>query len=123
MGSIIQFIPRPNPTRRWSPAEILAIKDEPDDKLQQSRERSRIAIAQKVASGAGKRESRRAKRKQELANLLSDGQQWTIARLVRLVEYRTGQPISRTTVTLLLKELEAEGQASNNNRFWFQVTH
>jgi DNA-binding PadR family transcriptional regulator len=78
---------------------------------------------QKIASEAGKREDRRAQRKQAIVNLLSDGQQWTVARLMRMIEYRTGgQPISRTTVTGLLRELESEGQAFNINQFWKSTT-
>jgi hypothetical protein len=67
------------------------------------------------ASGktGGQRESRRS------VNILSDGQQWTVARLMRMIEYRTGgQPISRTTVTSLLQELKGEGRALNINQFW-----
>ena len=72
MGNIIQF-PRANPRRKWSPLEILAIKENPDEVTQQRRERSRITTTQKIASEAGKRENKRANRKQELANILSDG--------------------------------------------------
>jgi hypothetical protein len=122
MGHIIQF-PRPNPRRRWSPEEILAIKEEPDDKLRQSRERSRIGSTQKIASEASKREAKKVERKEVIADVLSDGQQWTVARIMRLVEYRTRQPISRTTVTALLKELETEEKVSHVNQFWFNRTH
>jgi len=117
MGDIIQF-PRPNPTRRWSPSEILAIEVPQDNRFRQSRERSRIATRQKIASGAGKRENRRAERKQAIVDILSDGQEWTVARLMRMIEYRSGQPISRTTVTSLLQELKGEGRALNINQFW-----
>jgi hypothetical protein len=117
MGNIIQF-PRPNPQRRWSPSEILAIEIPENDRLRQSRERSRIATSQKIASGAGKRENRRAERKQAIVSILSDGQQWTVARLMRTIEYRSDQPISRTTVTSLLQELKGEGRALNINQFW-----
>jgi len=117
MGDIIQF-PRPNPTRRWSPSEILAIEMPQDNRFRQSRERSRIATRQKIASGAGKRENRRAERKQAIVDILSDGQEWTVARLMRMIEYRSGQPISRTTVTSLLQELKGEGRALNINQFW-----
>ncbi len=121
MGNIIQF-PRPNPRRKWSPTEILAIKEEPDERIRQSRERSRVATTQKIASDAGKRADKRAERKQVIVNLLADGQQWTVARLMRMIECRTREPISRTTVSALLKELEAEGRASNTNQFWSTVS-
>jgi hypothetical protein len=119
MGHIIQF-PRPNPQRKWSPGEILAIKEEPEDNLRQRQERSRIATREKIASETGKRERKRANRKQIITDILEDGQKWTIARLMRMIEYRTREPISRTTVTALLKELKEEGRASNINQFWFK---
>jgi hypothetical protein len=37
---------------------------------------------------------------------------------MRMIEYRSGQPISRTTVTSLLQELKGEGRALNINQFW-----
>jgi len=117
MGNLIQF-PRPNPRRKWSPSEILGIKEEPDERLQQSRERSVIATREKIASEAGKRERTRSQRKQELENLLGNGQQWTVTRLIRMIEYHFCQPISRTTLVRLLKELEAEGRVSNTNHLW-----
>jgi hypothetical protein len=115
--NIIQF-PQPDPRRKWSPAEILAIEVPQDDGTRLRQERSRIATTQKIASEAGNREGKRLGRKQELANILGDGQQWTVTRLMRLVECRTRKPISRTTVTALLKELEAEGRASHTDQFW-----
>jgi hypothetical protein len=121
MNNIIQF-PRSNPWHKWSPAEILVLKEEPDDRTRQRQERSRIATTQKIAAEAGKRENKRARRKQEIAKILANGKQWTIAHLMRLVERQTNEPISRTTVAALLKELEAEGRATNSNKFWFTTT-
>jgi len=117
MTKIIQF-PRPNPRCKWSPSEILAIKEEPDERFRQSRERSLITTRETIASGAGKRENKRTERKQVIVDILSDGQQWTVARLMWLIEYRTRQPISRATVVLLLQELKTEGRANNFNQFW-----
>lgn len=118
MGELIQF-PRKNPYRRWSPSEILAIKEPPDTRQQVRQERSRIATTKKIAAEAGKRQKKRAKRKQAIADILSTGQQWTISVLMRLVGDRTDESISRTTVTELLKELESEGRATNENQFWW----
>jgi len=118
MGNIIQF-PRHHPGKRWSPSEILAIAEPPDTRQEVRKERSRTATTKKIAAQAGNRERKRAKRKQAIAEILSGGQRWTITVLMRLVGDRTGQPVSRATVTELLKELEAEGRASNLNQFWW----
>ncbi len=121
MTKIIQF-PRPNPNRRWSPTEILTIEEEPGDRLRQRQERSKLAVVAAIESSAGKRESRKVERKQYLLSIISDGQQWTVARLIRLIEYHFRQPISRATVVAPLKELKAEGKASNCNQFWKSTT-
>ena len=127
MGKLIQF-PRQRSGRKWSPAEILAISDailkEPLDTRELARqERSQIATTKKIAAEAGKRKNKKAKRKAAITDILDGGQQWTIAVLMRLVGDRTGEPISRTTVTALLKELEAEGQAFNINQFFWKSTN
>ena len=118
MNNIIQF-PRQRPGKKWSPEEILAIEEVAlNGRTQQRQEQSRIATTKKIAAEAGKRESKKAKRKAAIADILDGDQQWTITVLMRLVGDRTGKPVSRTTVTLLLKELEAEGEAFNINQFW-----
>jgi len=122
MNNIIQF-PRQRPGRKWSPEEILAIEEVALSGAQLRQERSRIATTKKIASEAGKRETKKAKRKAAIADILDGGQQWTITVLMRLVGDRIGQPVSRTTVTALLKELEAEGWASNSNQFWWKSTN
>lgn len=121
MGELIQF-PRKNPYRRWSPEEILAIKEPPDTRTLARQERSRIATTKAIESAAGKRASKRATRKKAIVDFLETGQPLTIAMLMRLVGDRAGEKISRTTVTELLKELEAEGQACNTNQFWWNPT-
>lgn len=118
MDNIIQF-PRHHPGKRWSPSEILAIAEPPDTRQEVRKERSRIATTKKIAAQASDRKKKRAKRKQAIADILSGGQRWTITVLMRLVGDRTGQSVSRATVTELLKELEAEGRASNLNQFWW----
>ncbi len=122
MGKLIQF-PRQQPGRKWSPAEILAIKEPLDTRELARQERSRIATTNKIASEAGRRDRKRAKRKKAIADILDGGQQWTVSVLMRLVSDRTGQSVSRATVTQLLKELEDEGRCGNTNRFWWKTTN
>ncbi len=117
MSNLIQF-PRHHPGRKWSPAEILAIKEEPSERIKRAQERSRIATTQIIAAADGKRKSKRAKRKKAIADILAGGKEWTIAVLMRLVGDRLGEQISRATVAEILKELEAEGRAYNINQFW-----
>ena len=117
MGEIIQ-IPRQQPGRKWSPTEILAIKEPPDTRKLVRQERSRIATTKAIASAADKRASKRAKRKKAITDILNTGQQWTVTVLVRLIGDATGEKVSRTTVTELLQELEAEGRACNTHQFW-----
>ena len=121
MGELIQF-PRQKPGRKWCPKEILAIKEPPDTRALVRQERSRIATSNAIAAKAGERERKRATRKKAIADILNAGQQWTVTVLMRLVGDRTGEQISRTTVTELLKELEAEGRACNTNQFWWETT-
>jgi hypothetical protein len=122
MSKLIQF-PRHHPGRKWSPAEILAIKEPLDTRELTRQERSRIATTNKIASEACGRDRKRAKRKKAIADILDDGQQWTITILMRLVGEQTGQSVSRATVTELLKELKNEGRCSNTNRFWWKTTN
>jgi hypothetical protein len=122
MTNLIQF-PRHHPGRKWSPAEILAIKEPLDTRELAWQERSRIATTNKIASEACRRDRKRAKRKKAIADILDDGQQWTVSVLMRLVGERTGQSVSRTTVTELLKELKDEGRCGNTNRFWWKTTN
>lgn len=123
MTNIIQF-PRPLPERKWSPSEILALKEPPDSSAIYRQERARIASTKAIAASAAERERKKAKRKKAIADILSGGRQWwTVTVLMRLVKAGTGEPISRTTVTALLKELEEEGTAIavNNvygHQFW-----
>lgn len=117
MSNLIQF-PRHRPGRKWSPIEILAIKEEPDIRSQQTRNLNKIATTRAVAAADGKRKSKRAKRKKAIVDILDQGKEWTIAVLMRIVGDRTGERISRATVAELLKELEAEGRACNINQFW-----
>jgi len=121
MGELIQF-PRQKPGRKWSPSEILAIKEPLDTRELARQERSRIATTKKIASEASGRDRKRAKRKKAIADILDDGQQWTVSVLMRLVGEQTGQSVSRATVTELLKELEDEGRCGNTNRFWWKTT-
>jgi hypothetical protein len=122
MNKIIQF-PRQRPGKKWSPAEILAIKEPLDTREITRQERSRIATTNKIASEACRRDRKRAKRKKAITDILDSGQQWTVSVLMRLVGERTGQSVSRTTVTALLKELEGEGRCSNTNQFWWKTTN
>lgn len=85
-------------------------------------ERSRIATTNKIASETCRRDRKRVKRKKAIADILDDGQQWTVSALMWLVGEQTGQSVSRTTVTELLKELRDEGRGSNTNRFWWKTT-
>jgi len=118
MGDVIQF-PRKNPYRKWSPEEILAIKEPPDTRALVRQERSRVATTKAIASATDKRASKRAKRKKVIVEILDASQhQLTITMLMRLVGDRTGEKVSRTAVTELLKELEAEGRACNTRQFW-----
>ncbi len=117
MGNLIQF-PRHHPGRKWSPAEILAIKEEPGTRSRRTRDLNKIATTKAIAAADGTRKSKKAKRKKVIADILTGGKEWTIAVLMRLVGDRTGEQISRATVTGLLKELEAEGRAYNINQFW-----
>ena len=103
MGELIQF-PRRNPYRKWSPTEILAIKEPPDTRALVRQERSRIATRKTIAEAVGKRASKRAKRKKAIADILEAGQRWTISVLMRLVSQQLKESISRATVTELLKE-------------------
>jgi hypothetical protein len=121
MTNLIQF-PRHHPGRKWSPAEILAIKEPLDTRELMRQERSRIATTNKIASEACRRDRKRAKRKKAIADILDDGQQWSVSALMRLVGEQAGQSVSRTTVTELLKELRDEGRCSNTNRFWRKTT-
>lgn len=121
MGKLIQF-PRKNPYRKWSPEEILAIEEPPDTRTLVRQERSRIATTKAIESAASERANKRAKRKQAIVDILDTGQQWTVTVLMRLVGDRIGEQVSRTTVTELLKELEAEGRACNTNQFWRETT-
>lgn len=122
MSKLIQF-PRQRPGRKWSPAEILAIKEPLDTRELTRQERSRIATTKKIASEAGRRDRKRAKRKKVIADILDDGQQWMVSVLMRLVSEQTGQSVSRATITELLKELEDEGRCDNTNRFWWKTTN
>lgn len=121
MGDIIQF-PRQKPGRKWSSAEILAIKEPLAPRELARQEQSRVATTKKIESEAGKRDRKRAKRKKAIVNILDGGQQWTVSVLMRLVAKQTDQSVSRTTVTELLKELEAEGRAYNIDQFWWLET-
>ena len=121
MDKLIQF-PRQRPGRKWSPAEILAIKEPLDTRELARQERSRISTTKAIAAKAGERERKRARRKKMIDDILAGGQQWTITVLMRLVGDQTGEQVSRTTVTELLKELEAEGRACNTNQFWWKTT-
>jgi hypothetical protein len=103
MGKLIQF-PRQKPGRKWSPEEILTLKEPLDTREQVRQERSRIATTKKIAAEAGKREKKRAKRKKAITDLLNAGGTWTIALLMWLVGDRTGEKVSRTTVTEILKK-------------------
>lgn len=116
MGKLIQF-PRHHPGRKWSPTEILAIREPPDTRQEVRQERSRIATTKAIQATAGNRERKKATRKKAIAGILDNGQ-WTITVLVRLIGEHTGESINRTTVTNLLKELEAEGLATRSGLFW-----
>jgi hypothetical protein len=117
MDNIIQ-LSRHHPGKKWNPAEILAIKEEPDTRSQKTRDLNRIATTKAIAAAGGKRKRKKEKRKKAIADILGTGQQWTITVLMRLVSDRTGEHVSRATVTEILKELEAEGRAENINQFW-----
>jgi len=122
MGKLIQF-PRQRPGRKWSPAEILAIKEPLDTRELTRQERSRIATTKAIEATAGKRVSKREKRKNAIADILgATKHKLTVAMLMQLVGDRIGEKVSRTTMTELLKELEDEGRCGNTNRFWWKTT-
>ncbi|MEG3899782.1 MULTISPECIES: hypothetical protein [unclassified Microcoleus] len=115
MGNLIQF-PRQRPGKKWSPAEILAIKD-PCDTSQAQRERSGIAATKAIAAEAPKREKKKADRKRQIIKLLDAGEEQTIASLIS----RIGDRISRQTVADCLTELEAEGLVYRIGRLWIST--
>jgi hypothetical protein len=108
MTKIIQF-PRPLPERRWSPSEILAIKEPADSRAKYRQERSALGVTQAVATNATNREKRKAKRKEAIVDTLADQKPWTVTALAEVVCSFTGEALSRTTVMGLLRELENEG--------------
>jgi len=108
MTKIIQ-LPRPLPEKRWSPSEILAIKEPTDSRAQYRQEQSALRATKAVAANATNREKRREKRKKAIVDTLADQQSWTVTALAGAVGRFTGEAISRTTVMGLLRELENEG--------------
>jgi|GEM_PF-3302904 len=122
MVKIIQF-PRPLPERRWSPSEILALKEPADSRTKYRQERSALGATEAVAANATNREKRKAKRKKAIVDTLADQRPWTVTALAEAVRSFTGEAISRTTVMGLLRELKNEGLAARiNNKsdteFW-----
>jgi hypothetical protein len=122
MTKIIQF-PRPLPERRWSPSEILALKEPADSRAKYRQERSALGVTKAVAANATNREKRKAKRKKAIADTLADQRSWTVTALAEVVGNFTGEAISRTTVMVLLRELENEGLAAriknkSDTEFW-----
>lgn len=115
MGQIIEF-PRKNPYRKWSPSEILGIKD-PCDTGPAQRERSGIAAAKARAAETPKREKKKADRKREIIQILDAGEEQTIASLINSI----GDRIGRQTVADYLTELEAEGLVYRVGRFWIST--
>lgn len=122
MTKIIQF-PRPLPERRWSPSEILAIKEPADSRAKYRQERSALGVTEAVAANATNREKRKAKRKKTIVDTLADQRPWAVAALTKAVANFTGEAISRTTVMGLLRELENEGLTAriknkSGTEFW-----
>jgi hypothetical protein len=124
MTKIIQF-PRPLPGRRWSPSEILAIKEPADSRAKYRQERSALGVTEAVAANATNREERREKRKKAIVDTLADQRLWTVIDLTTAVGSFTGETISHTTVMGLLRELENEGltarvknKSDANTEFW-----
>jgi len=62
MTKIIQ-LPRPLPEKRWSPSEILALKEPADSRAKYRQERSTLGATEAVAANATNREKRKAKRR------------------------------------------------------------
>jgi hypothetical protein len=116
MVKLIRF-PRKNPYRKWSPEQILAIPEPPDTRTLASQERSRIAAAKTIQAKTGNRDKNRMRKKQAIINILSHYQRQTITTLMELLD-RNCTPVSRPTLTRLLKELQAEGQVFNTGLFW-----
>jgi hypothetical protein len=122
MTKIIQF-PRPLPGRRWSPSEILAIKEPVDNRAKYRQEQSALGATEAVMRNATNREKRRVKRKKAIIDTLADQRLWTITALAWAVGSFTGEAISRTTVRGLLRELESEGLVAkiknkSDSEFW-----
>ena len=122
MTKIIQF-PRPLPERRWSPSEILALKEPADSRAKYRQEQSALGTTEAVAANATNREKRKAKRKKAIVDTLADERPWTVTVLAETVRSFTGKAISRTTVMGLLRELENEDSAAriknkSDTEFW-----
>ena len=123
MTKIIQF-PRPLPGRRWSPSEILAIKEPADSRAKYRQERSALGATEAVTANATNQEKRKAKRKKAIIDTLAGQRSWTVTALAGAVCNFTGEAISRTTVMGLLRELENEGlvvrikNLKSDTEFW-----
>jgi hypothetical protein len=122
MTKIIQ-LPRPLPGRRWSPSEILALEEPPDNRAIYRQERSKMGSTKAVAANVTNREKKKGKRKKAITDTLADKRSWTVTALAEVVSRFTNKPISRTTVMSLLRELENEGLAVRTNNksgteFW-----
>ena len=77
MTKIIQ-LPRPLPEKRWSPSEILALKEPADSRAKYRQERSTLGATEAVAANATNREKRKAKRKKAIVDTLADQRPWTV---------------------------------------------
>lgn len=115
MGKLIQF-PRQRPGKKWSPAEILAIKD-PCDTSEAQRERSGIAATKAKAIEAPKRQKKKADRKRQIIQILDAGEERSVSELM----YPIGDRIGRQTVADYLTELQAEGLVYRVGKFWIST--
>lgn len=111
MGDIIQ-LPRKNPYRKLSPAEILAIKD-PTDTAEAQRQRWAAGRAGGQSKAAKKRTGKAAA-KSQILEILGDGQPKSIRAISESIDCR----ISRNTVSRYLKELEREGRIYKIHSLW-----
>lgn len=108
----ITRLPSTNTDRRWSPAEILSIKD-PCDTGAIQKERAGKSAAVAIAKQAPGRAKKKAAMKSQIVEILKTGDLQTVRGLARQLG-----DISTNTVALYLRELEGEGLACRKGAVW-----
>lgn len=114
MSNITQ-LPRGNPNHRWSPAEILAIKDSTDIS-EVRREQAGKAASFAIANQAPKRAKKKAMKKAQIVEILDAGEERSVRELAGLIGN-----ISTTSVSQYLKELETEEKVDKIGSFWIST--